>query len=93
MIGAMLRELAGWLMTVAALGLVWIALQYVDNRQVIEAGVVVMAATLLLRSGLSLVRLSAATRIVLRAENQSVAGGRSRPDASAGRVEVERPAP
>lgn len=61
-----IREIAGWLMLGIALYLVRLALQYVDSRQVIEAGVIVMASGLLFRCGTYLIRLSTAARICMQ---------------------------
>lgn len=66
-----LREAAGWLLVVAGLALIWMAIGYVQSRQVIEAGVLVFAAGIIFRGGTALIRTSTAARICLTAERQS----------------------
>ncbi len=58
-----LREIAGWLLVLCSLLLGRLALIYVDNRQVVEAGVVVLLALGILRAGILLIRISTAARI------------------------------
>lgn len=58
-----IREVVGWVLIVAALWFISIALGYVDNRQIVEAGVTGMIALGTLRAGVLLVRLSTAARI------------------------------
>lgn len=61
-----LWETAGWFLILLALALVWMALGYVETRQVVEAGIVVMAATVIFRGGLLLVRIATAARVCLQ---------------------------
>ena len=58
-----LREVIGWVFVVVALMLIRTALGYVESRQVIEAGIVVFLCSLLMRSGIHLVRVSTAARL------------------------------
>ncbi|MCA8997535.1 MAG: hypothetical protein KDA80_11120 [Planctomycetaceae bacterium] len=60
-----IREILGWCLVLAGIVLVGMALTFVEDRQVVEAGVVVMAATLIFRGGLLLIRISTAARICL----------------------------
>lgn len=58
-----IREIAGWLLVLASLAVGYLAIAYVSNRQVVEAGVVVFLALGLLRAGVLLIRISTAARI------------------------------
>lgn len=66
MVSLWLREIAGWSLVALALVLVQWALLYVSNRQVVEAGVVVLMLLGILRAGISLIRVATAARIVTR---------------------------
>lgn len=59
------REIAGWLMVLLALILVRLAVLYVGNRQVVEAGVLCLITLGVLRAGVYLIRVSTAARIAL----------------------------
>lgn len=61
-----IREILGWLLVVVAIGLLKIGVDYVSNRQVVEAGVITMMALGTLRGGILLVRVSTAARIAHR---------------------------
>jgi len=74
-----MREFVGWVLIVAALWFISIALGYVDNRQIVEAGVTGMIALGTLRAGVLLVRLSTAARIATAKpakENELPQGGK-----------------
>jgi hypothetical protein len=60
-----IREVIGWLFVVMALMLVRTALNFLflDSPQVIEAGVVAFLCSLLMRSGIHLIRVSTAARL------------------------------
>lgn len=61
-----LREIAGWILVVAALYLIHKALGFVadlEQPRVIEAGVLVIGGLGLLRAGTLLIRISTAARI------------------------------
>lgn len=63
-----LREVAGWLLVVAALYLICLAVGFLENPetpQITEAGVTVFAALGVMRMGILLIRISTAARIVL----------------------------
>lgn len=62
------REVAGWLLVVTALYLLWLAVGFLQNPetpQIAEAGVTVFAGLGVLRMGILLIRISTAARIVL----------------------------
>lgn len=61
-----IREIAGWLMVAVSLWILSISLEYVDNRQIVEAGVVGMIGLGIMRAGILLVRVSTAARIAIR---------------------------
>ncbi len=63
------REVVGWLLVALSLVLVRAVLQYLENRQVVEAGVVVALVIAFLRTGILLVRVSTAARIATRSNN------------------------
>ena len=69
-----LRETAGWLLILFGLVLIRTALGFVESRQVVEAGIVVMASGIVFRAGTYLIRLATASRICTtarRLEKQS----------------------
>lgn len=60
------REIAGWILVLAALYLIRVALIFVTDLpapRVIEAGVLVIAGLGLLRAGILLIRIATAARI------------------------------
>jgi hypothetical protein len=63
------REIVGWLMLALSLLLVRAVLQYLENRQVVEAGVVVALVVAFARMGILLIRVSTAARIARSDEN------------------------
>ncbi len=66
-----IREIAGWLLVLLSLWVLSIGLQYVQNRQIVEAGVVAVIGLGIMRSGILLVRVSTAARVAMRDLNQS----------------------
>lgn len=64
MISLWIRELAGWSLVALSMILARSALLYLNSRQVVEAGVLVVLLLGLLRAGISLVRVATAARIV-----------------------------
>lgn len=64
----LIREVAGWILVVLGLILIRAVLQYLDNRQVIEAGIAAFLCGLLIRTGIQLVRVATAARVALRGE-------------------------
>lgn len=62
-----IREIAGWLLVLAALYLVRIALLFLldlENPRIVEASVVTFGGLGILRAGIALIRISAASRAV-----------------------------
>jgi hypothetical protein len=68
-----IRELIGWLLVAGGLYLVKMAVEFVDDRLPINAGVMVMAAAMLVRTGMHLVRVSVAAEICLSRERAGLA--------------------
>lgn len=68
-----IRELIGWLLVAGGLFLVKMAVEFVDDRLPINAGVMVMAAATLIRTGMHLVRVSVAAEICLSRERADLA--------------------
>ncbi|MDA0589715.1 MAG: hypothetical protein O2820_19520 [Planctomycetota bacterium] len=68
-----IRELIGWLLVAGGLFLIKMAVEFVDDRLPINAGVMVMAAATLLRTGMHLVRASVAAEICLSRERSGLA--------------------
>lgn len=60
------REIAGWLLVLLSLWILSFGLQYVENRQIVEGGVVAMIGLGVMRAGVLLVRVSTAARVALR---------------------------
>lgn len=67
-----IRELIGWLLVAAGLFLIRMAVQFVEERAPINAGVMVMASATLIRTGMHLVRISVAAEICLRQERRGL---------------------
>lgn len=70
------REIAGWLLVLSGLFLIGLALDFVGNRQVFEASIVVFAAMVVFKGGIHLVKVATAAHICLAAERMSEASGR-----------------
>ncbi|MBC8290819.1 MAG: hypothetical protein H8E37_10935 [Planctomycetes bacterium] len=68
-----IRELIGWLLVAGGLFLIRMAVQFVEDRAPINAGVMVMASATLIRTGMHLVRISVAAEICLRQEKTGLA--------------------
>lgn len=66
MIVLWMREIGGWCLVALSMILARMVLLYVANRQVVEAGVLVILTLGILRAGISLIRVAAAARIVAR---------------------------
>ncbi len=66
-----IREIAGWLLIVLSLWILSFGLQYVENRQIVEGGVVAMIGLGVMRAGVLLVRVSTAARVALTDLKQS----------------------
>ncbi len=67
----LLREVAGWLLVVASLFLIRECMLFLESRQVIEAGVLSMAAIGIFRGGIHLIRAATAARICLKSQRVS----------------------
>jgi len=61
-----IREVAGWALLGLSLYIIYLAISFVNNRQVFEAGTVMWAALLVMRCGMLLIRLNTVARITLR---------------------------
>ncbi|MEO2035414.1 MAG: hypothetical protein ABGZ35_25325 [Planctomycetaceae bacterium] len=57
------REAVGWSLLAASLYFIAIALRFVSNRQVLEAGIVVFASVAVMRVAVLLIRMNTAARI------------------------------
>lgn len=66
------RELIGWLLVAGGLFLIRMAVQFVEDRAPINAGVMVMASATLIRTGMHLVRISVAAEICLRQDHSGL---------------------
>lgn len=73
-----IRELIGWLLVAGGLFLIRMAVEFVDDRAPINAGVMVMAAATLIRTGMHLVRVSVAAEICLARDRASLAAAKDR---------------
>lgn len=61
------RELVGWGPILLGLVLVLFCLGFLQDRQVVEGGIVAILALVIFRGGIHLVKVSVAARIVLAA--------------------------
>lgn len=68
-----IREIAGWLITLIGLGLIGVVLVLALNRNVFEAMALALPATIVFRSGIGLVRMSAAARVATRIMSKEIA--------------------
>ena len=66
MISLWMREIGGWCLVALSMIVARMVLLYVANRQVVEAGILVVLTLGILRAGISLIRVAAAARIVAR---------------------------
>jgi len=83
-----IRELIGWLLVAGGVFLIWLAVEFVDNRLPINAGIMVLAAATLIRTGMHLVRISVAAEICLARQRSDTAAGVS--DRATHRVHSDR---
>lgn len=75
-----LREIAGWVLVVAALVMFFLAARFAMSQgdpQIIQAGLMVFAGTSVLRAGILLVRVSTAARVVDKADRTSTVANES----------------
>ena len=72
-----IRELIGWLLVAGGVFLIWMAVDFAENRLPINAGIMVMAAATLIRTGMHLVRISVAAEICLARDRTDIAAGLS----------------
>lgn len=67
-----IREFIGWLLVLIGLGLIGGVVLFAFRRSVLEAMALSLPATIVFRSGIGLVRMSAATRVATRlSENKT----------------------
>ncbi len=71
MISLWMREIGGWCLVALSMIVARMVLLYVANRQVVEAGILVVLTLGILRAGISLIRVAAAARIVARETSPS----------------------
>lgn len=71
MISLWMREIGGWCLVALSMIVARMVLLYVANRQVVEAGILVVLTLGILRAGISLIRVAAAARIVAREASPS----------------------
>ncbi len=65
------REIAGWLFVFIGLYLIRMGLEFVGDRKVVEASVVVFAAMTVFRGGIQLIKVATAAHVCLTAERQA----------------------
>ena len=71
-----MREIAGWLLLCVSLWMIYVGIGFVSDTekpQIVQAGMVLFAATGVLRIGVLLIRVSTAARIVQRDVSQAAA--------------------
>ena len=64
------REFAGWLLVLFGLYLLRMGLDFVGDRKVVEASVIVFAAIAVFRGGIQLVKVATAAHVCLTAEQR-----------------------
>ena len=69
-----IREVIGWVLLALALYIIRIAIDFVGNRQVLEAGIVMGGALLVMRCGMLLIRLNTVARIALLSDKPASGG-------------------
>ena len=68
-----IRELIGWLLVLVGLALIGLLVALAIKRNVLEAMALSIPATVVFRSGIGLVRMSAAARVATRlSQNKTV---------------------
>lgn len=72
------REFMGWALLGLSLYIIYTAISFLGTRQVIEAGIIMSAALLVMRCGMLLIRLNTVARITLQ-ENRPRSGPVNRP--------------
>ncbi|MEM7785450.1 MAG: hypothetical protein AAF939_17415 [Planctomycetota bacterium] len=76
--GNILREIIGWILTVGGLVLIGLVVLLALQRNVFEAMALAIPSTVVFRSGIGLVRMSAAARIAAGLSNSGrIAGNQS----------------
>ncbi|MCH2203479.1 MAG: hypothetical protein MK102_16050 [Fuerstiella sp.] len=63
-----IRELIGWTLLAVSLYLISIALGFAESRQVIQAGIIVVASIAVMRMSVLLIRMNTAARISQQSE-------------------------
>jgi hypothetical protein len=64
--GLILRELVGWVLLLMGLNTFRIALAYVENRQVVEAGVTALVGLFVFRGGIQFIKSAFLVRAIQR---------------------------
>ena len=64
------REIAGWLLVLFGLYLLRMGLDFVGDRKVVEASVVVFASMAVFRGGIQLIKVATAAHGCLKAERR-----------------------
>ena len=68
-----MREVVGWLLVLVGLGLIGVVVFLAVQHDILEAMALSLPATIVFRSGIGLVRMSAAARVAMRlSQNKSV---------------------
>lgn len=65
------REIAGWLLVLSGLFLLKMGLEFVGDRRVFAASVVVFAAMAVFRGGIQLIKVATAAHVCLTAEQRA----------------------
>lgn len=73
------REIAGWSLILLAVVLIRFAVIFLSQRQVVEAGVLVLIMLATLRAGVLLIRISTAARLALITRGQGDSTKSSQP--------------
>lgn len=62
--GLVVREIVGWLLVLAGLGLVAVVLDLALSRKILEAFALTLPSVVVFRSGMSLVKIATAARVL-----------------------------
>ena len=65
-----IREIAGWLLIAAGLGLFFLVYTYCERRWIFEAGIVGVVGIFVFRGGIHLLKVAVAARIAMRVQEQ-----------------------
>jgi hypothetical protein len=70
-LGLWVREIAGWLLMLFGLFVLYVCYQYLESQRVIEAGPLIIVGVVIFRGGIHLLKVSLAARICLEARDRS----------------------